>query len=378
MRGSGSAWCPQRVPSMPEFPTQPHLRRILDLARWAPSGDNTQPWRFEVLGDEHVLVHSYDTRGHCVYDLDGHASQLAVGALLETLVIAASTQGRRVDITRRADTPDTHLLFDVRFTPDAALAADPLAQTIEQRVVQRRPMSTRPLTAAQKVVLQAALPAGYQVTWFEGLAKRWRMARFMFANAKLRLTIPEAYEVHKAVIEWGARYSEDRVPERAVGVDPLTARMMRWVMASWQRVEFFNTWLLGTLAPRIQLDLLPGLLCAAHFALRAHSPLREIDDYIAAGRAMQRFWLTGASLGLYIQPEMTPVIFTRYHRRQRPFTRVNRALGLAARLDARLADSLPGHDRETLFFMGRIGAGPAPRARSTRKPVPAMLVEPSE
>jgi nitroreductase len=25
--------------------------QILDLARWAPSGDNTQPWRFEIKGE---------------------------------------------------------------------------------------------------------------------------------------------------------------------------------------------------------------------------------------------------------------------------------------------------------------------------------------
>jgi nitroreductase len=49
---------------------------ILDLARWAPSGDNSQPWRFEVLSDDHVAVHAFDTRRDCVHDLEGHASQL--------------------------------------------------------------------------------------------------------------------------------------------------------------------------------------------------------------------------------------------------------------------------------------------------------------
>ena len=27
------------------------LVKILDLARWAPSGDNTQPWRFEIVDE---------------------------------------------------------------------------------------------------------------------------------------------------------------------------------------------------------------------------------------------------------------------------------------------------------------------------------------
>ncbi len=355
-------------------PLPEHLRRILDLARWAPSGDNTQPWRFEIRGDEHVLVHGFDTRNHVVYDLDGHASQLAVGALLETMALAATTQGRRCEIVRRTDTLETHLLFDVRFRPDASVGVDPLAACIETRVVQRRPMSTQPLTAEQKAALAAALPAGFKVVWFEDLPQRWCLAKFMFDNAKIRLTIPEAYATHSTVIEWAARYSTDRIPEQAVGVDPLTARLMRWVMASdWARVEFFNRYLLGDLPPRIQLDLLPGLFCAAHFALLAPLSLKTLDDYLAAGRVMQRFWLTAGSQGLFIQPEMTPVIFTRYHRQQRPFTSLDQAAGTVAKLDARLADLLHGDNRDALFFIGRLGTGPAPRSRSIRKPVAALM-----
>jgi hypothetical protein len=356
------------------MPDRETLIRILDRARWAPSGDNTQPWRFEILGDDHVLVHGFDTRDHCVYDLDGHASQLAVGALLETLRIAATVEGLRAQVERRPDTPETHLLIDVRFRPDASLAADPLAAFIEKRVVQRRPMSTRSLTCGQKQTLEASLPEGYQVIWFEGFPHRLRMAKLLFDSAKIRLNIPEAYEVHKSVIEWGARYSEDRIPSRAVGVDPMTERLMRWAMQSWARVEFLNKWMFGDFAPRVQLDLLPGLFCAAHYGLLAPASLRTIDDQIAAGQSMQRFWLTAASLGLLIQPEMTPVIFTRYHRHGRSFTNAGKGLKGAETLNARLKWRLNGVDLDTLFFMGRLGFGPDPSARSVRLELSRLLL----
>ena len=78
---------------------------ILDLARWAPSGDNTQPWRFEISDDYHVVIHGNDTRDHCIYDLRGHASQLALGALLETVNIAASRYGLRTEARSRPGNP---------------------------------------------------------------------------------------------------------------------------------------------------------------------------------------------------------------------------------------------------------------------------------
>ncbi|MGA7178247.1 MAG: nitroreductase family protein [Thiobacillaceae bacterium] len=350
------------------------IEQILNLARWAPSGDNTQPWRFEVVDDDNVVVHGFDTRDHCVYDLDGHPSQLAVGALLETISLAATAYGRRARITRRRDTPETDLLFDVQFEQDPDIKPDPLVDFIEKRMVQRRAMSTRPIKPEEKAKLSKALGDAYEVVWFESLGKRWRMAKLCFDNAKIRLTIPEAYEVHRVVIEWGARYSEDKIPDQAVGADAFNLQMMRWAMVSWERVHFFNTWLLGHLMPRLQMDLVPGILCAGHFALLADKPVETVDDYINAGRAMQRFWLTAASLGLYIQPEMTPLIFARYHRQKINFTRVKAASDMADGLDTRLRDMFSGGDINALFFVGRIGTGPAPTARSTRKPLETLIL----
>ena len=43
------------------------IHDVLELARWAPSGDNTQPWRFEIRSDTRARIHGYDTRAQCVY-----------------------------------------------------------------------------------------------------------------------------------------------------------------------------------------------------------------------------------------------------------------------------------------------------------------------
>lgn len=347
--------------------------QILDLARWAPSGDNTQPWRFEIKGDLEVVIHGFDTRDHCVYDLDGHPSQIALGALLETMRIAATGNGLRTDITRRPDAPEEKPTFDVRFVPDPWVKPSPLIPFITVRAVQRRPLSTRALTAEQKSVLEASVAPDYQIVWFETPRERWRVAKLLFRNAKLRLTMREAFEVHRRVIEWNARFSEDRIPDQAVGVDPLTAKLMHWAMQSWPRVEFLNTWLAGTVLPRLQLDLIPGLACAAHFGLAAKTAPVSLDDYVAAGRAMQCFWLEAARLGLWLQPEMTPVIFGRYHREHRTFTSNPAAQALGARVASGFTALLGEEWAKRLVFFARVGTGHAPVARSTRIPLSRLV-----
>jgi hypothetical protein len=353
--------------------TDPFIaEQILDLARWAPSGDNTQPWRFRIEAADHIVVLGHDTREHCVYDLRGEASRLAHGALLECLVLAASRHGLRADITTRGDHPDSAPIYDVRLVPDPAVTPDPLADCIERRTVQRRPMSRRPLTADQQRALEACLAPGYTLRWLAG-AERLRMARLLFDNGRLRLRLPEGFPLHRDIIEWGARYSEDRIPEQAVGFDPLTARVSRWALHSWGRLSFLNRYLGGTLLPALQLDFLPGLACGAHAVLLAPRAPQTADDFVAAGRQLMRLWLTATRQGLLLQPEMTPLIFARYLRQGVPFTREQTLRTRAGRVAQALETRIGARDAERAVFMGRIGAGTTPRARSLRLPLGRLL-----
>jgi molybdopterin/thiamine biosynthesis adenylyltransferase len=346
---------------------KPVIDQILDLARWAPSGDNTQPWRFEVIDDCHVLVHGFDTRDECVYDLDGHASQIAIGALLETMDIAGSAHGLRMTVSRHTEAPESKPLFDIHFQPDPNLRPSNLIPYITYRSVQRRPMSSRSLSPREKGSLEKALGSSYRILWLEGFDTKMQVARLMSNNAKLRLTMPEAYEVHRRIIQWNSRFSEDKVPDQSLGIDPVTTRLMRWVLGSWKRVKFFNTFLAGTLAPRIQMDFIPSLACGAHFVILGDHAAEDIDDYIDAGRAVQRFWLTATRLGLQLQPEITPLIFSRYVRNDLEFTKIKKLAQLAKNLADEAERLIGSEETSRAIFMGRIGMGPAPWSRSLRR-----------
>ena len=348
------------------------IEAILDLARWAPSGDNTQPWRFEIIDAAHVVIHGFDTRDHCVYDLDGRPSQMSIGALIETAAIAASAHGMRMRSIRRMHVPETSPTFDLHFDADASIQLDPLYGVIKERSVQRRPYTTKPLTAEHKAALEACMGSAHSVRWIEGGANRFAMATMLFRSARLRLVTPEAYRVHRDVIEWDARFSADKVPDQSLGVNQAMLTLMRFAMQSWGRVQFFNRFLAGTWMPRIQMDFVPALACAAHFVLLARHPPLTIDDNVLAGRAMQRFWLTATRLGLMMQPEMTPLLFARFANEGRTFSAEPGAMGAARRVAADMARVMGADAAVNGVFVGRIGHAPAPSARSLRKDLSAL------
>jgi len=350
------------------------IHQVLDLARWAPSGDNTQPWRFEVLSERSAQIHGYDTRDTCVYDLDGHASQLSHGALLENVVIAATRFGARARWAIVSEQTG-HVVYGVQLEPAAARdGEDPLAAFLMQRTVQRRTMRATPLGSDARLALERSVP-GYDLVFLDTWRDRFHVASLNARNAEIRLTIPEAYDVHKSVIAWNCNTSEDRIPDASLGAGPVLLATMRFAMSSWQRVDFLNRYLGGTVLPRLMLDFLPGIFCSSHFALIAQEVAQSTLQRVDAGRAVQRLWLTATRLGLQMQPSYTPLVFASYARAGRHFTRVDGADAKARAIAQRLAEILDGRSARAVF-LGRLGPQRAQAAatRSIRLPLDRLIV----
>jgi len=126
--------------------------------------------------------------------------------------------------------------------------------------------------------------------------------------------------------------------------------------------------------PRVQLDYVPALMCAAHLLIRPRVPPQALEDWVCLGQAMQRVWLTATQHGLFLQPEMTPVIFRWYARTFRKFSAdpVFSAKSAALALDfERIAEA--SNDAAFGFF-GRVGRSAMPRSRSVRLDLTDLLI----
>ena len=122
--------------------------------------------------------------------------------------------------------------------------------------------------------------------------------------------------------------------------------------------------------------LFRSLFCGAHYVIVASTSHRNVNEYIDAGRGMQRFWLTATQLGLQMQPELTPLIFSTYIRNGVRFSRAPHLWELAERLSTRLQRFLGSETCERAVYMGRLGSGPAATARSLRKPLRELMLVP--
>ncbi|HTD53152.1 MAG TPA: ThiF family adenylyltransferase, partial [Thermoanaerobaculia bacterium] len=100
--GEETLRCTARAPRAPE-PSQAQIRRIVEAASRAPSGENCQPWKFHWDGEILSVLHDFSRSIHNL-DCRYHASYLALGCLLESISLASSAEGWKVRF--ELDLPD--------------------------------------------------------------------------------------------------------------------------------------------------------------------------------------------------------------------------------------------------------------------------------
>lgn len=340
------------------------VEEILNLARWAPSGDNAQPWRFEIVDDATIRVRIATDPSNVYEYRGGEPTWIAAGMMLETMRIAAS--GWQRTMTWQGVGPDDDTIL-VRFAVDDQLPRDGLFSAITLRSVDRRAYRRRALTAAEKTALEATLSTSLSLRWHEALGQRWRFARLAALSTDIRLRCPEAFAVHQRIIDWVNPLSATGIPVKTLPLDAMTRLLMRWAMRDWRRLNRLNR-MSGTLLPTVQMDYLPILSSAAVFDVRLTdaSPVggHGRGALLRAGESLQRLWLTATRMGLGMQPLLAVVGLSHYGVTDTTFTQ-DHALLPKAKLLARSFDEVVGADTSDVVFLARIGDAP-PRVQTHR------------
>jgi hypothetical protein len=170
-----------RSPWDVETSTIPSIDAPAEAFRWAvsfailaPSGHNTQPWRFRIAGDA-VEVCADRTRALPVVDPEDRELTIACGAALLHLRLALERLGVCPEIDLLPDGDDADLLARVRFGPvfPSPPEEDDLFAAVPLRRTNRQPYDDRPVPTELFPALAAAVAAeGAHLRAVEGETRR--------------------------------------------------------------------------------------------------------------------------------------------------------------------------------------------------------------
>lgn len=280
------------------------IEKILLAGLQAPSGENCQPWEFEVH-DNSIEIYNVPERDQSLYNIEQKGSLVAHGALLENISIAASNFGFETAISLFPDENQNHVATVVIQKNDASKTS--LYKYIPLRSTNRKSYKTEPL--AENAVNQLrtlALEAGTNLHWLQDPAKKQRVAEAASLNEQLIFQNKYLHTFFFNHIRWTEK--ENKEVSNGFFIDTLELkpeqRAMFKVLKFWNILKFLNIFGFSNVIAKENAKTYANSASFGLITLRD----RSTQSYVAAGRTLERVWLTATSLGLSIQP-LTGVLF---------------------------------------------------------------------
>lgn len=286
-----------------------NIKKILDYAVWAPSGDNSQPWRFRVTGGD-IKVFNAPEKDTSLYNYNQHASLVALGGLIKNIKIASSHFGYEPSIIFFPEGQDSYLTAIVSLTKTNSFT-EPLFSFIKKRATNRKPYSTRVLSPEQKreILRVADTLSDVSIKLIDGREKVERLADAASVNEKVVLENKKLHEFFFHSITWDEK--EDK-QKRGFFIKTLELKgpqvVAFKVFRHWPILKFFNRVGVSNLVSRDNAKLYKR--SGAFVAIVASNS--SAMSFLKSGMLAQSFWLTTTMLGLWAQP-LTGVLFL-HHR----------------------------------------------------------------
>ena len=131
------------------------IEKIIQKGVLAPSGDNLQPWRFEVVKNTIRIFGVISNNPEEIIAKSRQNLLTSHGALIENMVIYAHYLGYSTKVSLFPSSGDKLHMASMTLRPDTEISKDSLAPFIEARVTNRNKFIRRPLTLGQKKALES-------------------------------------------------------------------------------------------------------------------------------------------------------------------------------------------------------------------------------
>ncbi|HMB08165.1 MAG TPA: hypothetical protein VKP69_31090 [Isosphaeraceae bacterium] len=333
---------------------------VLAAAIYAPSGDNTQPWRFVIdPSGERIALQVDETRDPSPMNAGQRMARIAVGAALENLFRAAGGHGWTAEL-EAASPPD---LAMVRLTRRGVGGGG--VEAITARVTNRRLYDRRPVPTEALEQLRRETPT------LDGVSTHWIIERdrlksladligcadaLMFGEpsmrraflSKVRFDVPPTEEVSEGLSLGSLELS---------GIDRLALQFMSRIPDRVLKVAG---------AGRVFAAKARQLVESASGLCLVVAPDSAEGTDLRVGRAMQRAWLALTDGGFAAQPMMSLLVLENALEYGNPPLIASLGLDRVAALCQRFRGLMPELGDGRPAFLLRFGFAPAPRGRTGR------------
>jgi nitroreductase len=352
-------------PTLPAPPAE-LIDAVAQATNLAPSGGNTQPWRFEA-DDEEFRIYLIPERTSAM-DVQYRGSYVAIGAALFNARCAASAHARlgSVELFPRG-TSDQHIAT-MHFGEAIDTELAELYPTVLTRSTNRQPGT--PSAIAPTTVNMLREEAQREAARLHVIEDRHAIehcAELLAESDRMRYLSPTLHREMISELRWPGEPLETGIDVRTLELDATDLSKLA-VARRADVMKRLASWNAGNALGEVT----HGRVCSSSAFAVVTVEGTDPASYLRGGAAVERVWLTAERAGLAIQPVSPVFIFASepaHYTSLVPSPVVEHLQDIAR--EFRHLTGVP--EPETIALVLRISHATAPTARSMRLPIDTAL-----
>lgn len=341
------------------------IKKICTAAVAAPSGDNSQPWRFVFRAPNILEFHAIPEKDNVLLNVDDSGTLTALGAAIQNAELEAKSLGLSSEIRYNKEGTLVATFIFHKGGGGLSKTERDLQQAITLRHSNRKPYKKIPLTEDDRKFLldTAEGSTGVSFVIIEGEKPMTLISRELTTMEEIALQNKSIHRLFFQSIFWSkARNSEGKSGLYIKTLElPLPAQLLFKILRYWSVASFFS---------RISFPKMVAETNAKQNASASAFGVITINrfnrmGYLEAGRLLERVWLATTARGMSLQI-VTGLLFlarAMEHETSSIFSAAERAS--VRKAYARIRENLKGTDEPFLMF--RVGYAAAPSAVSFRR-----------
>jgi len=286
------------------------IKNIIDISVYAPSGDNAQPWRFEIR-EGVVFVYNIPERDNSIYNFNMSASYISLGALIENIKVASTHYGYKCEVDLD-ENETSNLVAKCYLSQSGDVQEDYLFKFIKKRATNRKPY--RATTLSSPFLLEIKnyrkfFPDNFRVNFVltdnKDLVKT--IAEASSANEQIVLENKDLHDFLFSHITWTEKEDEEKKGFFLKTLEMKGPQQLVFkILKSWKILRFLNKLGISKIVAKENSKIYSK--SKAMLAITIDS-LDKIS-FLETGMLMQRLWLLATKNNIYAQP-LTGIVFLR-------------------------------------------------------------------
>lgn len=265
------------------------ILNILNGALNAPSGDNSQPWRFSIK-ENTLEIFNDESKTNPIFDSKQYGAYIGHGCLLRNIREVAANAGLQTEVDYFPE-KDRILVSRIKFMPDESSSSD-LAQFVQERQTNRSHYKNQKLSIEEKEFFQKE-----NVILLDG-EKKGVAAEYLSKAEKIVFETKELQDIIFKSLVWTPKVEQKRKEGlfiKTLELNPVQQQMLKFaqnrsVLKLLNKIGFSN------LVAKSNEETYTAS-SAIGFIVGQRSP----ESFLSTGETLEKIWLQAISIGMNLQ-----------------------------------------------------------------------------